>query len=138
LITSAFIIPIDTSFNIEDLKVERPEGHTNKIMLTNDVGVELKYPGIDDVFAVFSDEGSEDIFKLVISSIKGIYNSEDYWETKDQSEEELEEFSGAGAIAGYTLPLGAGPSRKKDFYKKMAKPYGGTYLKDPLKIKPKP
>jgi hypothetical protein len=53
-------------------------------------------------------------------------------------EEELEEFSGAGAIAGYTLPLGAGLSRKKDFYKKMAKPYGGTYLKDPLKIKPKP
>jgi hypothetical protein len=83
---------IDTSFNIEDLKVERPEGHSNKIMLTDDIGVELKYPGIDDVFAVFSDEGSEDIFKLVISSIKGIYNSEDYWDTKDQSEKELEEF----------------------------------------------
>lgn len=51
---------------------------------------------------------------------------------------ELDEFSGAGAIAGYTIPLGAGPARKKDFYKKMAKPYGGTYLKDPLKIKPRP
>jgi hypothetical protein len=51
---------------------------------------------------------------------------------------ELDEFSGAAAIAGYTIPLGAGPSRKKDFYKKMAKPYGGTYLKDPTKIKPRP
>jgi len=51
---------------------------------------------------------------------------------------ELDEFSGAGAIAGYTIPLGAGPARKKDFYKKMAKPYGGSYVKDPLKIKPRP
>lgn len=55
-----------------------------------------------------------------------------------EEDDELEEFSGVGAIAGYTLPLGAGPSRKKDFYKKMAKPYGGSYFKDPLKIKPKP
>jgi hypothetical protein len=53
-------------------------------------------------------------------------------------DDELDEFSGAGAIAGYTIPLGAGPARKKDFYKKMAKPYGGTYMQDPLKIKPKP
>lgn len=53
-------------------------------------------------------------------------------------DDELDEFSGAGAVAGYTIPLGAGPARKKDFYKKMAKPYGGTYMQDPLKIKPRP
>ena len=55
-----------------------------------------------------------------------------------EEDDTLDEFSGAGAIAGYTIPLGAGPARKKDFYKKMAKPYGGHYLNDPLKIKPRP
>lgn len=55
-----------------------------------------------------------------------------------EDEDELDEFSGAGAIAGYTMPLGAGPARKKDFYKKMAKPVGGSYLQDPTKIKPRP
>lgn len=59
-------------------------------------------------------------------------------DVEDGDEDDLDEFSGAGAIAGYTIPLGAGPVRKKNFYKQMAKPYGGTYLKDPLKIKPKP
>lgn len=59
----------------------------------------------------------------------------DYDESDDL---ELDEFSGAGAIAGYTIPLGAGPTRKKDFYKKMAKPFDGSYLKDPTKIKPRP
>jgi hypothetical protein len=58
----------------------------------------------------------------------------DYDESDDL---ELDEFSG-GAIAGYTIPLGAGPARKKNFYKQMAKPFGGSYLKDPTKIKPKP
>lgn len=51
---------------------------------------------------------------------------------------ELDEFSGVGNVAGYMIPFGAGPARKKDFYKKMAKPYGGSYLNDPLKIKPRP
>lgn len=59
-------------------------------------------------------------------------------ESYEDSDEELDEFSGAGAIAGYTMPLGAGPTRKKDFYKKMAKPLGGFYMQDPAKIKPRP
>lgn len=56
----------------------------------------------------------------------------------EEDDLELDEFSGAGSIAGYTIPLGAGPERKKDFYKKMAKPFGGSYLQDPSKIKPRP
>ena len=58
--------------------------------------------------------------------------------TEYDEDEELDEFSGAGAIAGYTIPLGSGPARKKDFYKKMAKPYGGTYVQSLDKIKPRP
>jgi len=61
-------------------------------MVTDEVGVMLKYPSIDEVFAVFSEEDTEDIFKLVIGSIEAIYNSEDYWESKDQTKEEIEEF----------------------------------------------
>ena len=83
---------IETSFNLENLKIERPEGHSNKIMINDDVGVELKYPSIDDVIAVFSEKNSDDIFQLVISSINAIYNSEEYWNTKDQTKEEIEEF----------------------------------------------
>jgi len=51
-------------------------------------------------------------------------------------EADLEEFSGVGAIAGYVEPLhgpgGPGQSRKQ-FYSRMAKPYGAKYLRDPLK-----
>lgn len=51
-------------------------------------------------------------------------------------EADLEELSGAGAVAGYVEPLhgpgGPGQTRKQ-FYDRMAKPYGAKYLQDPLK-----
>ena len=83
---------INTSFNIEDVKVVKPENHNNKIMINNEIGIELKYPNIDDVVDIFATKDNQKVIDLVIKSIKGIYNQEDYWEAKDQSKEELEEF----------------------------------------------
>ena len=51
-------------------------------------------------------------------------------------EADLEEFSGAGAVAGYVEPLhgpGGGAQSRRQFYDRMAKPYGAKYLRDPLK-----
>ena len=83
---------INTSFNIEDVKVVKPENHSNKIMINDEIGIELKYPNIDDVVDIFATKDNQKVIDLVIKSIKGIYNQEDYWEAKDQSKEELEEF----------------------------------------------
>ena len=83
---------IDTSFNIDELKVVKPEGHSNKIMINNEIGIELKYPNIDDVVGIFSTKDNQKVIDLIIRSIKAIYNQEEYWEALDQSKEELEEF----------------------------------------------
>lgn len=83
---------IETTFSIDDLVVERPSNHTNKIMLNNEIGVEMKYPTIDEVVAVYASESNETVLELVLKNIKSIYNSSDFWEAKNQSKEELEEF----------------------------------------------
>jgi 3-methyladenine DNA glycosylase AlkC len=83
---------INTSFNIEDVKVVKPENHNNKIMINNEIGIELRYPNIDDVVDVFNTNDNQKVIDLVIKSIKGIYNQEDYWEAIDQTKEELDEF----------------------------------------------
>jgi len=83
---------INTSFNIEDVKVVKPENHSNKIMINNEIGIELRYPNIEDVVDVFNTNDNQKVIDLVIKSIKGIYNQEDYWEAIDQTKEELEEF----------------------------------------------
>ena len=83
---------IDTSFNIDELKVEKPEGHSNKIMINNEIGIELKYPNIDDVVDIYATKDNQKVIDLIIRSIKAIYNQEEYWEASDQSKEELDEF----------------------------------------------
>ena len=83
---------IDTSFNIEDLKVVKPEGHSNKIMINNEIGIELKYPNIDDVVDIFATKDNQKVIDLILRNIKAIYNQEEYWVAEDQTKEELEEF----------------------------------------------
>jgi len=83
---------IETSFNIEDLKVEKLPDHTNKIMVTDTVGVHMSYPLFEDVINVFSNDKAEDVFNLVISCIQAIYDQENYYSTEDYSKEEIEEF----------------------------------------------
>jgi len=83
---------IETSFNIDNLKIDKNPEHTSKFMLSNEFGVEMQYPTIDEVLGVFADEGSEDIFNLVIKSIKAVYSKTEYWETKNESRESIEEF----------------------------------------------
>ena len=83
---------IETSFNIEDLKVNKPEGHSNKIMIDGNIGVEMRYPNIDDVVGIFQSNDNQKVIDLIITSIKAVYDSDNYWETKDQTKQELEEF----------------------------------------------
>lgn len=83
---------IETSFNIDDIKVERKEGHTPKIMLTDDLGVEMNYPKFSDVVEVYASDDTEKIIEVVVKNIKGIFNNESYWDAKEQTAEELKEF----------------------------------------------
>jgi hypothetical protein len=83
---------IDTSFNIEDLKVVKPEGHSNKIMINDEIGIELKYPNIDDVVGVFASNDNQKVIELIIKNIKSIFSNEDYWDASEQTKEEVEEF----------------------------------------------
>ena len=82
----------DSSFSIENISVEKAENHSNKIMLTESVGIELKYPKFDQVVKIYDSENTNDVFDLVKKSIVGIFDGDNYWDAKDQTEEELETF----------------------------------------------
>jgi hypothetical protein len=83
---------IDATFSIEDLKVVKPEGHSNKIMITDDIGIELNYPNIDDVVDIFATNNNQKVMDLILKSVKAIYNQTEYWPAADQTKDELEEF----------------------------------------------
>lgn len=83
---------IETQFNIEEVKVEKPKEHSNKIMLTDSVGVEMRYPTIDEVIDVFATNDNKKVVDLIIKSINTIFDTEQVWSAKEQTKEELEEF----------------------------------------------
>lgn len=121
------------TFNFDDIasrKIAGPRKLSRNVKMQN-----LGQPEMKD----FEQFGAKAIASAMLQFESALHEYVDDLLGQDIEEyDDLDEFSGAGAIAGYTIPLGAGPARKKNFYKQMAKPYGGTYLKDPLKIKPKP
>lgn len=83
---------IETQFDIEDLKIETSPDHTTKIMLNDDLGVEMSYPKFSNVMDVFESDNPESIFELIVECIKGIFNKENYWQASEQTPEELKEF----------------------------------------------
>lgn len=82
----------DSSFNIDELKVEKSSTNNNKIMLTNSVGVEMRYPKFDSVVRVYDSDNPEEVFKLVKKSIAGIFQDDQYWAAEEQNDEDLEMF----------------------------------------------
>ena len=83
---------IDTTFNIEDLKVEKANNHTNKIMVTDTIGVEMSYPVFDEIINIFSAENTDEVFNLIANSIIAIFDDSEYYSVEDYSKEEINDF----------------------------------------------
>ena len=85
----------DVELNLNEVKVQVGDNHTNKIDLGNDMGMIMKYPSVDS----FADSGIKDInpsnmLEVISSCILQIFEKkgEKVYETKDQTKKEVEEF----------------------------------------------
>ena len=85
----------DIEVNLEDVQVQVDDNHTNKIELTDSMGMIMTYPTIDS----FMDTGLEKItasnmLEVIGSCILQIYenNGEKVYEAKDQTKKELNDF----------------------------------------------
>ena len=80
--------------DLTELKVDKPEGHTNTIQLFGNVGIKLKYPDIDLIRKLEKMKGDDmtQIFEVVISCIDYIYDEEQMFYAKDSSKSELMQF----------------------------------------------
>ena len=83
--------------DLNDITVEVSENHTNKIELTDAMGIIMKYPTLD----AFNDTGiseinSKNMLDVISSCILQIYDKkgEEVFDAKDQTTEELTNFIG--------------------------------------------
>ena len=84
---------VQYNLNITEVKVIFPKGHTNKIMLTDDLGVIMKYPTFDGfVQGQFAQNKEFDVIKVVAESIDQIFQGEEVFDESTTSKKEFIQF----------------------------------------------
>jgi len=84
------------SINLDSIKVQKNEEHTNKIKVDNSIMMEMKYPSLEQFiktnFDFKNENAMEQSFDLIASCIDKIYTEEEVWSTADVTKKELTEF----------------------------------------------
>ena len=90
------VTEVPVTINIDDIKIQKSEEHTNKVKLDDALIMEMKYPSLDQFIKSnfdFTEEVSMDqSFDLIASCIDKIYNEEEVWSTSDCTKKEVKEF----------------------------------------------
>ena len=87
---------VKAEINLDDIQVEKTEGHTNKIKIDNEIMMEMKYPSLDEFIKNnFDMTGGSDMdqsFELIASCIDKIYTADEVWTAADCTKKEIREF----------------------------------------------
>ena len=82
--------------DLDDIKVQKNEEHTNQIKLDDSIMMELKYPSLDQFIKSnfdFTDGNQMDqSFQLIGSCIDKIYTDDEVWAAADCTKKEINEF----------------------------------------------
>ena len=89
---------VQTSINLDDIKVVKPESHTNEIKLDDNLMMQLKYPSLNEFIKNNFDPTDADknpmeqSFDLIGSCIDKIYTADDVWAASDCTKKEITDF----------------------------------------------
>jgi hypothetical protein len=79
--------------SLDDIDVQRDKNHSNKIKVTDEVGLILRYPTATEINAIDDKLSFADIsVEIVKTCIEKIYDAETVYETKESTNEEMQEF----------------------------------------------
>ena len=81
--------------NIDDIEVFKPEGHSTKIELTDEMGLVMKYPSMQrfiELDFLQKDLDTEEVFELIAESIDQIYDGEEVYDSTTTTLKEFRTF----------------------------------------------
>jgi len=90
------VTQVPITINLDDIKVQKNEEHTNKIKLDDTIMMEMKYPSLEQFIKNnfdFEDGNTmEQSFDLISTCIDKIYTEDEVWATEDCTKKEIVEF----------------------------------------------
>jgi hypothetical protein len=87
---------VTVKIDLDSIKVQKNENHTNKIKIDDSIMMEMKYPSLDQFiknnFDFKKTNAMEQSFDLIASCVDKIYTEEEVWSAGDVTKKELMEF----------------------------------------------
>ena len=87
---------VPVTIDLDDIKVQKNDEHTNQIKLDKDLMMELKYPSLEQFIKNnfdFNDANAMDqSFDLIATCIDKIYTADEVWAAADCTKKEIKEF----------------------------------------------
>ena len=80
------------SVNLEEIGVNMKIGHTNEIVITDEVKMVMRYPTLDDMVNIDDVTQLGDVFPMIMRCVHEIHDGEKIYNKVDMSEKDLEEF----------------------------------------------
>ena len=82
--------PVDFEVDITKLEVKKDADHTNRIMINDTMGVEMRYPKFEEMLEIYQNFKSDNIVSLVCNCINNVYTEEKIYD--EFSNEEMIEW----------------------------------------------
>lgn len=93
-----FIIPcnscqkqIDTEVSIETITVEKTEGHADRVLITESIGIDMRYPTFKEILDLYKDQTPDKALDLILRCVKAVYTPDSYTEIDENNKQELVE-----------------------------------------------
>jgi hypothetical protein len=87
---------VPVKINLDDIKVQKNEEHTNKIKIDKSIMMEMKYPSLEQFiknnFDFTNKNAMDQSFDLIASCIDKIFTEDEVWSTADVTKKELTDF----------------------------------------------
>ena len=96
---------VDHSLNIDSIKVNKNDDHTDLIKINEDTQIKMRYPGIDFFAEGLKIDSIADSSTTVAKCVSSIVVEEEVYASADMAEGEIEEWLDALSTADYTRIL---------------------------------
>jgi hypothetical protein len=86
---------VQYNLNLTQVEVSKPEDHTNKIMLSDDMGVIMKYPSWSEFISgsiMGTSPTADSVVEIIAGCIDQIFDSEDVYDKSTTTDKEFVEF----------------------------------------------
>ena len=83
------------NLNLTDVQVSKPEDHSNKIMLSDTMGVIMKYPSLDEfvkVSIIGQEPTADGVIEIMANCVDQIFDGEDVYDRSTTTKKEFVEF----------------------------------------------